>query len=1178
MLLRHGSGKTAVLVERMIQKIIKDKIDIDSILIVTFTNAAASEMKERILEAIYKKIEENPENSHLQRQITLLNKANISTIHSFCLEVIKNNFFEIDISPNFRIGESSEIELLKMDVLDELFEEKYNLGDKDFLELVETYSSYRGDDDLRTLVLDIYKFIQSSPFPNEWLEKAVEKFNIDINTKFEDTVWGEILINNYLEYIDETKLNLQNLVELLDTNFELEKYSKVLKNDIENLEQIKTNNWDDLISKISNFKFGTWPTDKKITSNIKDSAYERRKNINKKFNDKKKEIIKYTSKEAVEDIVFTYNYLKILKNIIIEFSEKFSQKKKEKNIIDFSDIEHFALKILVKKDENGNYIPTDVAKNYMSKFSEIAIDEYQDSNLVQEYILSKISTGKNVFMVGDVKQSIYKFRQARPELFLEKYNSYKLKENKTEEDSLKIQLFKNFRSRDSVLNLTNIIFEEIMSKELGNIEYNENEYLNLGASYPERNDVKAECYLINLKDEQQDEWDMYEENLEEETEENSEPVEKNMLESKFVASKIQELIESNFQVYDIKQKQYRNIKYKDIVILLRATSNVAPIYEKTLAEAEIPVYSDSSSEYLESTEIQTIMATLKIINNPMQDIPFVTVLRSMIGGFTDNELVEIRLVDRHCNFYGCMQKAILQVDSNLRKKIENFLGKIEKWREEQEYLSLDELIWKIYEETSYYEYVGLMKNGSLRQANLKMLFEKAKAYESASFTGLLNFINFIEKIKTSSGDLDAAKIIGENEDVVRIMSIHKSKGLEFPVVFLCNSSKQFNMNDLKNSVLLDQDLGIGPKYIDYRKRIEYNTLAKEAIKLKVKNENISEEMRVLYVALTRAKEKLYITGTSKDAEKDIKEKEETAEIFKNKKISKLTMQKFLSYIDWIELVYSKNKEKMKDYFEFNIINKNEIIENENIEENKEKLSKIINNKLEKTNKLDKKILEKLNWKYKNEELTKIASKMSVSEIKKNKSSSEDKQEIIMQTPKFIAEEKVSASRKGTLIHLCMQRLDYRKEYTYSDLKEMVAELEAKKIITSLEAENININKVLNFTKSKIYEELKTAKLVEKEKPFYINVPSKEIYGGKTENPVLVQGIIDLYYINKENELVLLDYKTDYVENKNENVLKEKYKVQLELYKKALEEALNRKVDRIYIYSTYLDKEIEIYIK
>ena len=332
MLLRHGSGKTAVLVERMIQKIIKDKIDIDSILIVTFTNAAASEMKERILEAIYKKIEENPEDSHLQRQITLLNKANISTIHSFCLEVIKNNFFEIDISPNFRIGESSEIELLKMDVLDELFEEKYNLGDKDFLELVETYSSYRGDDDLRTLVLDIYKFIQSSPFPNEWLEEAVEKFNIDINTKFEDTEWGEILINNYLEYIDETKLNLQNLVELLDTNFELEKYSKVLKNDIENLEQIKTNNWDDLISKISNFKFGTWPTDKKITSNIKDSAYERRKNINKKFNDKKKEIIKYTSKEAVEDIVFTYNYLKILKNIIIEFSEKFSQKKKEKNI------------------------------------------------------------------------------------------------------------------------------------------------------------------------------------------------------------------------------------------------------------------------------------------------------------------------------------------------------------------------------------------------------------------------------------------------------------------------------------------------------------------------------------------------------------------------------------------------------------------------------------------------------------------------------------------------------------------------------------------------------------------------------------------------------------------------------------------------------------------------------
>ena len=1103
MLLPHGSGKTAVLVERMIQKIIKDKIDIDSILIVTFTNAAASEMKERILEAIYKKIEENPEDSHLQRQITLLNKANISTIHSFCLEVIKNNFFEIDISPNFRIGESSEIELLKMDVLDELFEEKYNSGDKEFLELVETYSSYRGDDELRELILDIYKFIQSSPFPNEWFEEAVDKFNIDSNINFEETIWGKILINNYFEFIEETKTNLENVVEMLDTNYELEKYSKIVKLDIENLEQLKTNNWDEMIKKLENFKFKTWPTDKKITSNIKDSAYERRKNINKKFNDQKKEMIKYTSKEAVEDIIFTYNYLRILKNIVIEFSERFSQKKKEKNIIDFNDIEHFALKILVKKDEKGNYIPTDVAKSYMKKFTEIAIDEYQDSNLVQEYILSKISTGKNVFMVGDVKQSIYKFRQARPELFLEKYNSYKLKENKAEEDSLKIQLFKNFRSRDTVLNLTNIIFEEIMSKELGNIEYNENEYLNLGASYPERNDAKAECYLINLKDEEQNEWDMYEENEEEEeTEENSEPVEKNMIESKFVANKIQELIENKFQVYDIKQKQYRNIKYKDIVILLRATSNVAPIYEKTLAEANIPVYSDSSSEYLESTEIQTIMATLKIINNPMQDIPFVAVLRSIIGGFTDNELVEIRLVDRHCNFYECIQKAILQVNNSLRAKIENFLNKIEKWREEQEYLSLDELIWKIYEETSYYEYVGLMKNGSLRQANLKMLFEKAKAYENASFTGLFNFINFIEKIKTSSGDLDAAKIIGENEDVVRIMSIHKSKGLEFPVVFLCNSSKQFNMNDLKNSILLDHDLGIGPQYIDYRKRIEYNTLAKEAIKLKIKNENISEEMRVLYVALTRAKEKLYITGTSRDAEEEIKEKENTVEIFKNKKISKLTMQRYLSYMHWIEYVYLKNKETMKEFFEFNIINKNEILENEDLQEENEKLSKVINEKLKYVKMLDKEYLDKINWKYKNEELTKIASKMSVSEIKKNKIKNELQQEIIMQSPKFIAEEKVSASRKGTLVHLCMQKLDFRKEYTYSSIKEMIAELENKKIITSLEAENINIEKILNFTKSKIYKELKTAKIVEKEKPFYINIPSNKIYGGKTTTPTL----------------------------------------------------------------------------
>ena len=487
-----------------------------------------------------------------------------------------------------------------------------------------------------------------------------------------------------------------------------------------------------------------------------------------------------------------------------------------------------------------------------------------------------------------------------------------------------IKLYKNFRSRLNVLNTTNIIFEQIMSKELGDINYTQEEFLNLGAEYDEtEQNLKTELHIIDLKDED----DTVGVGVPDDPQ-NEEPIEKTMLEAKFVAKKIQELINSEYKVVDKKEGQ-RKIKYKDIVILLRATSNTAPIYEKEISELNIPVYSDSSEEYLESIEIQTIMSVLKIIDNPMQDIPLVTVLRSMIGGFTDNELVEIRLVDKYCNFYETMQKALLQVDENLKNKIETFLKKINIWREEQEYLSLDELIWKILEDTGYFEYVGLMPNGYLRQANLKMLFEKAKTYESASFTGLFNFINFIEKLKLSSGDMGAAKIIGENENVVRIMSIHKSKGLEFPVVFLANSSKQFNMQDLNDNILLDQDMGIGPKYIDYRRKIEYNTLAKEAIKIKTRREVISEEMRVLYVALTRAKEKLIIIGTSKDLEKELSEKQELINLYEGEKIDKSIIENYISYLDWIELVNIKKEKEMQEYFELYKHKKNEILNKTN---------------------------------------------------------------------------------------------------------------------------------------------------------------------------------------------------------------------------------------------------------
>ena len=794
------------MVERIINKIIEDKIDIDKLLVVTFTNAAASEMRERVLDAIYKKIEDNPDDDNLQRQITLLNKASICTIDSFCLEVVRNNFYELNnISHNFRIADTAEIELLKQETIEDIFEAKYEEENEDFTKLINTYTSYRDDTPLKELILKIYSYIQSNPFPEKWLNEKIEMFNLkdELEKDFANTPWGEELLKEIEDELIDCLTSLETISNSLYCEPELEKFWQTIRNDIDMLQTLKNNLgvWDKAYEINQNLKFVTWPR-QKIDSEIKDNAKIERDEVKKKLSKALDKILICDSKQANEDIFDMYQILSKLEKIILEFGIEFSKRKRDKNIVDFNDIEHLALNILLKEEE-GKIIFTEVAKRYQDKFVEIAIDEYQDSNLVQEYILNSVSNGNNIFMVGDVKQSIYKFRQAMPELFLEKYKIYKNKENKKHEDNLKIQLFKNFRSRENILNFTNIIFQNIMSSILGDIEYNEDEYLNLGADYSEVNqDLKTEIDIINLAEEQDNE---VEEKQEDEEQERIEDIE---LEAKFVANKIKNLIDKKFQVWDRKKNTHRNIEYKDIVVLLRSTTNLAPLYEQEILAKDMPVFSDSSQEYLDSIEIQTIMSLLKIIDNPIQDIPLVTVLRSFIGKFSDDELVQIRLSDRYDDFYTCMKKASIDVDKELKEKIENFLEKLENWRKEQEYLSLDELIWKIYMDTGFYNYVGLMPNGNLRQANLKMLFQKAKKYESANFKGLYNFINFIDKLKLSSGDLGSAKLIGENDNVIRIMSIHKSKGLEFPVVFLSSTGKQFNLTDLNQNLLLHQDMGI----------------------------------------------------------------------------------------------------------------------------------------------------------------------------------------------------------------------------------------------------------------------------------------------------------------------------------------------------------------------------------
>ncbi len=1137
-----GSGKTTVLVERIINKVVNKKIDIDKILVVTFTNAAASEMKQRLLDAIYKKIDEDQSNVYLQKQILLLNRSHISTIHSFCLDVIRNNFFELGIPANFRVADTAEIQIMKQEVIEDIFEEKYEIQDEKFLNLLELYTNYKSDDPLKDIILNIYEFTRCIPFPEKWLENKIEEFNIKEND-FAKTSWGDLIVKKAKQLKEDILINLENAKKIVENNFELTDCFLQITQDYNDIENINFENWDNLFLGVNSKEFDDWSKKRKLEESskiLKDKAKICRDEAKNIFIKKLRPLILYNSNDAIQDIKEMYPILKNLEKLVLEFSEEFSKRKREKNIIDFSDIEHFALKLLVNEDGTK----TKIAEKY--NFEEVAIDEYQDSNLVQESILNSVSNGKNIFMVGDVKQSIYRFRQARPDLFLDKYLKYeKVKDDETEINvDTKIQLFNNFRSRESVLDFTNQIFENIMSKNLGEMEYTKEEYLNFSGSFDTpKIDCIPELYAIETKksESENEENIITDKENTEYSEEEEEVLEKSVLEARFVAKKIKELIS-------------KGINYKDIAILLRSTAMEAPIYEKELLEQDIPVFSDTASEFLDSIEISTILSLLKIIDNPLQDIPLVSVLKSPICGFTENELVDVRLNDRNSNFYNALLKTNTE-------KVKKFLDLLENLKQAEKELPLDELIWKIYSETGYYHYVRLMPNGKLRQANLKKLFEKAKDYEKISFKGLFNFITFIEKVSINSSNMQDAKIIGENDDVVRIMSIHKSKGLEFPVVFLCGVDKKINLQDMKEKIMLDQELGFGVNLVG--KEIEYSTLTKEALKLKSRNEAISEDMRVLYVALTRAKDKLYIIAADKDIEKSLEEKKKELEKYNSiqkEKINYNLVEKYIRYLDWIELVYLNNpklnlKLEIIDKSTLGKYNKNEKISN-NIDISNKKID------LKKYKKVD----ELLNWKYDYEQSIDVPSKLSVTQLKEENSNyKENEYEVKLSKANFNKESKsseITGARLGTLIHLALQKLDN----SYKNIDELIDNLK----ITNEEKKVLKENKFIleNYEKSELFEDLKNAKEIYKETPLYMNIPYKD-----TKENVLIQGVIDLYYIDKEGNITLVDYKTD--RNVTEEELIKRYKYQLDLYKQAIEKALNKKVYKVLIFSTFLNKCVSL---
>lgn len=1244
-----GSGKTAVLVERIIQMITsrENPIDIDKLLVVTFTNAAASEMRERIGDAIGKALDENPENKHLQNQLVLLNKSSITTIHSFCLDVIKSNFHRINLDPNFRIGDQTECAILKQEAIEEVFEDLYEERDEGFLNLVESYAERGGDKEVQDIILGIYSFAMASPEPKKWLIDSAERFNIDENFDFSQSIWARAILDTVKIEINGLCLNMERALKEVESIEELETFAEKLSVEykkIADISQACNKSWDEAYKKMASMSFenyvkGVKRISKDAPSYIKESK-EKAKTIRDKTKKSLESIVSATfnkdNDSIREEIKYLYNIVKPISSVVLRFEEEYSNKKREKGIIDFNDIEHFALNILTDVDEKGNIVPSDIAVGYRNKFYEIFIDEYQDSNLVQEVLLKAVANTEtpNRFMVGDVKQSIYRFRQAKPELFLQKYNNYNDKKGSSHR---KIMLYKNFRSREEVVDAVNYIFENIMNENIGEIEYTEKERLNLGANFNVDTDEKSiiggatEIHLIQkdnkLDDDIINDKDDRINNKEDEIEE-EEKLDNIQLEARMVGNIIKDLMKVNEdgkiqKVYDKGIDGYRPVEFRDIVILLRATSAWAPVFADELMNMDIPTYADVGVGYFDTIEIKTILSLLQIIDNPMQDIPLISVLKSPIFGFTPEDLIDIRVQSKDKIFYEVL-KSTAEYDGFTDSQNENesefipseecinkskdFLIKLKEFKEKSMYMSTDEFIWYLYTRTGYYAYVGALPGGSQRQANLKVLFERAKQFEETSLKGIFNFVNFIDKLKKSSSDMGSAKTLGENANVVRIMSIHKSKGLEFPVVICSAMGKNFNTQDFKKSILYHHNLGYGPQFVDYERRISFPSIAKEALKSKINIENLSEEMRVLYVAFTRAKEKLIITGSTRNIQDSIKRWSNGIESLDT--ISQYEILKGKNFLDWIMPCVLRHRDLSNLLEEvgldavFNVEhnskwygklwNKNDILVEKKSDEEKESIEEILE-KIDVDNPDSdyySEIEEKLNYIYPYEFSTRKPATISVTEIKKIQNNYEEElintifeQKVILKKPIFIQNEeereKISGTERGTIVHLVMEVLDLKNVSSVNDIKSQIRGFVSKGIITEKQASIVNPYKIYKFFASNIGKRMLNAEIINREKSIYAQVNMKDIYIYEKlinnddkklydNESVMLRGIVDAYF-EEDNQIVLVDYKTDFVNEENINQIIEKYKKQLDLYADIIETLTGKSVKEKCIYLFGVDE-------
>lgn len=1195
-----GSGKTAVLVERILSRIMDEThpVDIDRLLIVTFTNAAAGEMRDRIRAAIEQKIEElskteeetKAENDrlfdHMQRQVSLLQNAQIATIHSFCQYVIRNHFHTIDLDPGLRIADEGEQKLLQHDVLERLLEEKYAEKDEAFLQMAEALAPGRDDSALMEMVLSLYHFSQSFPWPQEWLSECRKRCQIETVQELDTADWVAELMKLTTEMLADVQEKIEEALQTAQETDGPYQYEAALQEDADFIEELlaeKTYSGRNRRCR----EFGGWA---RLSAKKDSSISEEKKTRVKGMRDEYKKTIEeirgeffYADPETVaEQMRDSAPLVESITGLTGEFSQKFAAEKIKKNLMDFNDLEHFALEILVRK-EDGEIHPTAVAEDFADYFAEIMIDEYQDSNLVQEMILTSISKMQkgiyNMFMVGDVKQSIYRFRLARPELFMEKYHQYSLDEGKCR----RIDLHKNFRSRSQVLGDINFLFEQMMEVHLGKIAYDEAAALYPGAVFEKGDDGHFRSTEVLI----------IEPDAETEDTENTEDTDRE-LEARAVAGRIREIVGREL-VWDKEENRYRPAQYGDIVILLRTISGWADVFAEMLKNLDIPAHTGARTGYFSTVEVQTVLSLLQIIDNPCQDIPLAAVLHSPIGGMDAKMLAKIRSRHPQQPFYeACMEEEALQ----------DFFGMLQEFREAAVYTPIHELLWMVLERTGYGAYAAAMPGGSQRQANLEMLVEKAIAYEKGSYRGLYNFNRYIENLHKYDVDFGEAALAGDGEQAVRIMSIHKSKGLEFPIVFVCGMGKQMNQSDARGALIMHPELGIGCDCVNLQLRTRMPTLLKQLLKRQTVLENLGEELRVLYVALTRAKEKLILTGTA--AKFADKLKRYAAVCGRTETVLSFTDRaKARTYWDWIlpSLLRSKNAGsllnayelgadiwnplyKKETHFELIEMTAQDLITEETERQRQYLMSEEQLLQLSPDAVFDEETMQELDrqlsFHYFAEDEEEIPSKVSVSELKKltQYDAQEDGQMLYEESapvpliPEFLQkEQEVTGAARGTIYHKLMECLDFKCFLGIFDpaplLEAEIRRLLAGGHLSEEEALLIERKKILQFLRSPLAARMEKADAeghLFRERRFVLEANASEIKREwSSEKQILIQGIIDAFFV-EEGEIVLLDYKTDFVKLKEASSLYQKYRVQLEYYSQALERLTDLRVKEKLIYS------------